>query len=534
MWLERAGFQFRVVLNANEPGMLGYLEDFRQLAIRRQAGEQAARLLKRFDIARIHLIAVAVTLRDVERAIDLGDLAARLQARWIGAEAHRATLVGIGVAQDFLIALGPLFHQADQRRIGLGIILGRVRLVDAGHVARRLDDGHLHAIANAETRHLAFACKPCRPHLAMRAALSKATRQDDAMHAFQNVQRPGLIVEFFGIDQANVDLHLVGKAAMRQRFGNRFIGIRHIGIFADEADTDIAIRMVGRMRNLVPAGQIRLRRIINAEMGKDFLVQPFGMIGFRHVIDVAHVAGLDHAGQAHITEAGNLAFFVFRDRSVTAAQQDMWLDTNGAQLLHRVLCRLGLHLARRRNIWQQRQMDEAGTLRPEFLAKLTDRLEEWQAFNIADRSADFAQDELHILARIGQDEILDLVRDVRNHLNGRAEIVAAALFLDNVLVDAARRDVVRLAGRDAGEALIMAKVQIGLCAIIGDIDLTMLARAHRAGIDIEIRIELAQADLVATRLKQRTECGGSDTLAKGGHHAACNENIADHGITLMP
>ncbi len=170
----------------------------------------------------------------------------------------------------------------------------------------------------------------------------------------------------------------------------------------------------------------------------------------------------------------------------------------------------------------------------QIVAKLTDRFHEGQTFDIADRAADFAEHEFHILARIGQDEILDLVCDVRNHLDRRAEIIPAPFLLDDAAIDPPRRDIVGLACRDAGEALIMTKVQIGLCAVIGDIDLAMLAGAHRAGVDIEIRIELAQTDLVATRLKQRTECGGSDTLAKGGHHAACNENIADHGITLMP
>ena len=76
----------------------------------------------------------------------------------------------------------------------------------------------------------------------------------------------------------------------------------------------------------------------------------------------------------------------------------------------------------------------------------------------------------------------------------RAEIVAAPLLGDDLLVDAARGDVVGLARRDAGEALVVAEVEIGLGAVVGDEHLAVLIGAHGPGIDIEIGIELAQPD----------------------------------------
>jgi len=77
---------------------------------------------------------------------------------------------------------------------------------------------------------------------------------------------------------------------------------------------------------------------------------------------------------------------------------------------------------------------------------------------------------------------------VRDHLHGRAQIVAAALALDDVLVDAAGGDVVRLVGRAAGEALVVAEVEIGLGPVVGDEHLAVLIRAHRARIDVEVGI----------------------------------------------
>ncbi len=103
------------------------------------------------------------------------------------------------------------------------------------------------------------------------------------------------------------------------------------------------------------------------------------------------------------------------------------------------------------------------------------------------------------------DEILDRVGDVRNDLDGRAEIVATALLGDDVLIDAAGGDVVVLRRRTAGETLVVTEIEIGLGAVVGDEDFAVLIGRHRARIDVEIGIELAQPDLVAARLQQRAE-----------------------------
>ena len=55
------------------------------------------------------------------------------------------------------------------------------------------------------------------------------------------------------------------------------------------------------------------------------------------------------------------------------------------------------------------------------------------------------------------------------------------------------------------EALVVAEVQVRLGAVVGDEDLAVLVRRHRAGIDIEIGVELAQPDLVAARLQRRAK-----------------------------
>ncbi len=173
-------------------------------------------------------------------------------------------------------------------------------------------------------------------------------------------------------------------------------------------------------------------------------------------------------------------------------------------------------------------MDVDRVIARQVVAELADRLEERQALDVADGAADLAEHEIVAVVALA-DEILDRVGDVRDHLDGGAEIVAAPLLGEDVLVDTAGGDVVLPRRRPAGEALVMAEIEVGLGAVVGDEDLAVLVRRHRARIDVEIGVELAQAHLVAARLQQRAERRRCKTLAEGGDHAAGDEDVPRHG-----
>ena len=158
----------------------------------------------------------------------------------------------------------------------------------------------------------------------------------------------------------------------------------------------------------------------------------------------------------------------------------------------------------RRDVGHQRQVHVDGVVARQVVAELADGFQERHRLDVADRAADLAQHEVIVLVAV-EDEILDLVGDVRNDLHGGAEIVAAPLALDDVLVDAAGGDVVLLVGRTAGEALVMAEIEIGLGPVVGHEHLAMLVGRHRAGIDIEIGIELLDARAITARLQQRAQ-----------------------------
>src|SRR6516165_205779 len=94
----------------------------------------------------------------------------------------------------------------------------------------------------------------------------------------------------------------------------------------------------------------------------------------------------------------------------------------------------------------------------QIIAELADRLEIGQALDVADGAADLAQDEIEIFITVAN-KVFNRIGNVRNDLNGRAEIVAAALLRENFLIDAPGRDVVLARRRPAGEALVMARIE---------------------------------------------------------------------------
>src|SRR3970282_1432482 len=129
---------------------------------------------------------------------------------------------------------------------------------------------------------------------------------------------------------------------------------------------------------------------------------------------------------------------------------------------------------------------------------LPDPLQERQRLDAADGAADLDQADVEAVGGL-DDAALDLIGDVRDHLHSAAEVVAAALLADHVVVDAPRRDRVLAAQAGAHVALVMAEVQVGLGAVVGDVDLAVLERAHRARIDIDVGAELHHRHAQAAR-----------------------------------
>ena len=123
------------------------------------------------------------------------------------------------------------------------------------------------------------------------------------------------------------------------------------------------------------------------------------------------------------------------------------------------------------------------------------------------------------------DAVFDFVGDVRNHLHGLAEIFAVALLVEHGLINLAAGEIVQARELDVGEPLVMAEVEVGFRAVVEHINFAVLIRVHRAGIHVEIGVELLQRDLEAAVFEQRAERRRRQAFAQRTHHTAGYKNV---------
>ncbi len=290
--------------------------------------------------------------------------------------------------------------------------------------------------------------------------------------------------------------------------------------------------IVGAVDDVLPLGEIGLGGF-DAQILERERVDALGGEVERDLIDAGHVARDDGGGLLHVAEGGDLLAHLAGHGAVGAAEQDVRLDADGEHLLDRVLRGLGLELLRGGDPRDERDVDEAGVVAAHLLAHLADGFEERERFDVADGAADLDDDDVVVGGDLAHG-VLDLVGDVRDDLHGLAEVVAAALLGDDLLVDAAGGEVVVAGELGVGEALVVAEVEVGLGAVVGDEDLAVLEGRHGAGVDVEVGVELHQVDAEAAGLQQTAyRCRGK-TLAERGHYSTGHKDeLCRHGRDLF-
>jgi hypothetical protein len=179
----------------------------------------------------------------------------------------------------------------------------------------------------------------------------------------------------------------------------------------------------------------------------------------------------------------------------------------------------------------QRHVDVRHVRAPDVEPELPDGLEERQDLDVADRAADLGDDHVDVVAREAGDAPLDLVGDVGDDLDGLAQVVAPPLGRQHRAVDRAGGGVGRPGQRLVDEPLVMAQVEVGLAAVVGDEHLAVLERVHRAGVDVDVRVELLHRHAQASRLQQAPQRRCGDALAEGAGNTTRDENVFGHGIS---
>ena len=175
-------------------------------------------------------------------------------------------------------------------------------------------------------------------------------------------------------------------------------------------------------------------------------------------------------------------------------------------------------------------MDEDRVVVTNLERELADGFEKRQALDVAGRAANLGDDHIgpglltqHVHA------LLDLVSHVWDNLHGLAEVFPLAFVIEDRLIHLTARQVVKPRQLHAGKPLVMAQVEVRLRAVVEHIDFAVLERAHRARIDVEVRVELLQGDLQAAVFQQRAQRSRRQALAQRAHHTARNKYVF-HGM----
>ena len=83
-----------------------------------------------------------------------------------------------------------------------------------------------------------------------------------------------LALEHFGFDPVEIDAHLVGDAAVGQRFDQRLVGVLETGILADDGDRHLAFGIADALVDHAPAVEIGLALRLDFEGRQHFAVKP--------------------------------------------------------------------------------------------------------------------------------------------------------------------------------------------------------------------------------------------------------------------
>ena len=458
---------------------------------------------------------MAVALGDARGAVERGGAGARREVAGVGAQAH-----GTAQAADGLL----LFHEGDDGVRGPGGELGAVGVGPAQDVAGEGDDGALHPQADAQEGRARGAGVGDGAEHPQQAAPPETARDEDGVGAGQ--ARGGVAgLERLGFHAQDLELGAVGQGGVGEGLVDALVSVLVADVLAHDGDGDGARGAERAGQPGAVVAQIQRPRL-QAQGAEGLHVKPLLREFDGHLVDgVADVELLDDAAPGDVAEGGELAQVLGLQAALGAADQEVGLDADVAQDADGLLRGLGLELLGGLEVRDVGQVDEGDVAGLGGHPELPRGLEEGKALDVAGGAADLGDGDVHVRPMEGAHGALDLVGDVGDDLDGRAQVAALALAGDHRAVDFAAGVVGGLGAGDAGDALVVAQVKVGLRAVVGDEDLAVLVGAHRAGVDVEVRVQLLHGHAVAAPAQEEGERGGGDALAEAADDAAGDEEV---------
>ena len=367
-----------------------------------------------------------------------------------------------------------------------------------------------------------------RADLALDAADPEPAGHEHAVHPGEGGRRPGRGPALVGGHPPHLDLGAVREPAGADRLAHREVRVGQVHVLPDDGDGHRLAGLVHPLEQVAPHRPVDVAER-QPEAAHHVRVEALGVQDLGDVVDRRGVGAGDDAVLLDVAHQGDLAGHLLRDVPVGAQHEPVGLDTDVAQRRDGVLGRLGLQLARRREERHQRHVQEEAVVAADLVAQLAGGLEEGQRLDVADGAADLGDHDVGrgTLVPVAHREHprLDLVGDVRDDLHGVAEVLTAALLGDHLGVHLAGGDVGPRVEVAVQEALVVTDVEVGLGAVLGHEDLAVLERVHRAGVDVEVGVELLHRHPQAPAGEQLPEARGGQALAQRGRDAAGHEDV---------
>ena len=147
-----------------------------------------------------------------------------------------------------------------------------------------------------------------------------------------------------------------------------------------------------------------------------------------------------------------------------------------------------------------------------IMLELTDGFQERLALNITDCTANLDDgNSVFVCGFCSVKTTLDLVGNMRDHLNGTSAEITMTLFLKNRPVNLTGCHIGIFVKAFINETFIMSKVKICLCTVIGYKNLSMLNGIHSSRVNIDVGIKFLHGHLIPSGFQKapKRRCGNS-------------------------
>ena len=517
-----------VELHTDKPGVVFQLDDLHTNTSLVLADEGEALCLELVDVVGVDFVAVSVALVDalVLKAVE------RTQLRPLGvglphgrpqAEAH-------GTTDDTSVVL---WHGDDDAVLITAVEFKgcRLRQRDVAHRASELDNGDLHTKADTKVGSLVLTGPLGSGDHSLGASCTEATGDQDTrccadvvprLVECRRVRLVGSGLEVFGVHHVDNELAPAAHGSVLERLDDRAVRVRAFEVLSNENNANVLPEALESETKALPG--IPDLESLCAECGRDLDgVQTHGgghvlehvllVKQDRDLVGRGHVAHVQDVRNRDLAETSDLLDCALLERLLAAARNQVGHQTGRANGPDGHLCRLRLLLAvDRGNVGD---VDLHEVLRCAVVPEFAKCLDKGHALNVTNSATELDNTDVRLLVGVVDrdlgdlaDPLFDRSSDVRHDLYRLAQVVTAALPLDDLRVDLAEGDVVVSCEGDIEVALVVAQVEIDFSAIVQDVDFSMLFRVHGAGVGVDVRVDLDARDLQAHGLEQQASGRG--------------------------